>query len=48
MSHSKGAHFSPGPNDGTQRKHKPLRPASAIKAEIEKMVSDFRRNNPDK
>lgn len=35
--------FSPGPYKGEQRKHPKLRPASAIKAEIDKMIADFRK-----
>ena len=36
--------FKPGPYRGEQRKHQKLRPASEIKAEIEKMIADFRKS----
>ena len=35
--------FAPGPYKGPQRKHEKLRPASTIKAEIDKMIADFRK-----
>lgn len=39
--------FSPGPYKGPQRKHPKLRPASTIKAEIDKMIADFRKAKPE-
>ena len=38
-------HFAPSPNRGDQRNNRPMRPASAIKAEIDKMIADFRKAN---